>query len=466
MNEPARRRTVGLLKPCAIAAVVVLSGFGLPGQVQAQPLVSSSGDVAPMFEAAPTVDLAGQRLFLGFTNTDPIPTGTQGTLSITGGGSLTVAQIAAGNGGLGTGIVSVTGVDSVINLTGGAALNKLEVGAWGTGTMTVSNGGQVICSSTLACPFNQITNAAGSTGTLEIDGGSVSGLGELAVGWGTLSEGFGTPGAATSATLTIKNGGTLASTGFNPVAQNVGQTGLVTGNVTIDGAGSQWAITRDLANGGSQAFLNVAPTANSEANLTISNGGNLTVTGSRSSPTTDNLIPGIQLSPGAGGASTMTVTTGGSVRIGGDTGILIVGGRNVVNSVGATATLNITEGGTVSGTGSNGLTVFVVIGRSQADGTVNVSGAGSQLVVAGVGGQNTQNLDGAGGILDVGRNQGFGGGTGTLNVTDGGSLPVAPEVGTTGKPRARPATVRLRRNQAHRRRDGSTGTLTLNDTRF
>ena len=84
---------------------------------------------------------------------------------------------------------------------------------------------------------------------------------------------------------------------------------------------------------------------------------------------------------------------------------------------GGTATLNITGGGTVSGSGPNGL-VLVDIGRNNATGTVNISGAGSQLLVAGVGGQNTQGLDGVGGLVIVGRTATAV--SGTLNITNGG----------------------------------------------
>jgi T5SS/PEP-CTERM-associated repeat protein len=403
------------LVPAALAVAALAFGASVPVRAQ---VVTWSGDVSPTFTPAPIVDLTGQRIFLGFTNGG---SGTQGALSVTAGGSLTAAQIVPGTGGLGVGFVTVDGNGSVIHLTGGAAFNGLDIGSWGTGTVTVSNGGLISCASTLACAFNTIGNAAGSTGTLAINGGSVIGLGPLTVGAGTLLAGFGTPGASTSGTLTITNGGTLASTGYNSVANNSGQTGVVTGNVTIDGAGSSWSITRDLANGGGQAFLALAPTANALANVTVSNGGNLTVTGSRSNPATDNSLPGITMSSAAGATSTMTVTTGGSVRIGGDTGVLIVGGSSSANSAGANATLNITAGGTVAGTGPNGLS-YAVIGRNQATGTINVSGVGSQLVIAGVGGTNTQGTDGFGALLDVGRNQGFGGGNGTLNVTAGGSV--------------------------------------------
>ena len=88
-------------RPLAVAAAIaLLAGASLPARAQ---LVSSSGDVSPVFVAAPVVDLTGQRIFLGFTTAG---VGTLGSLSITGGGSLTAAQIVPGIGGLGVGTVS------------------------------------------------------------------------------------------------------------------------------------------------------------------------------------------------------------------------------------------------------------------------------------------------------------------------------------------------------------------------
>ena len=411
--DSCRPRTWRQFGLAAFAGMLSLA-TGLPAV--AAPDVNSSGDVSPPFAPGPVVDLSGQRIFLGFTTAG---VGTLGTVNVLGGGSLTAAQIAAGVGGLGTGFVNVIGAGSIIRLTGGAAFNGLDIGSWGTGTVTVANGGSIACASTLACAFNVVGNAAGSTGTLAINGGTVSGLGSLTVGSGSLQPNFGTPGANTTATLSITNGGVLSTSGGSAVANNSGSTGRVTGNVTIDGLGSRWLITRDLANGGGQASLGLGRAANSSANVVISNGGNLTVTGSRSNPAADNSLPSLGMSTAAGATSTMTVTTGGSIRFAGDTGVLNVGGS--ISSTGGTATLNITGGGTISGTGPNGL-AFVSVGRSLGTGTLNISGAGSQLVVAGVGGQNTQGLDGVGGLVHVGSNGDNGAGNGTMNVSNGGSL--------------------------------------------
>ena len=71
---------------------------------------------------------------------------------------------------------------------------------------------------------------------------------------------------------------------------------------------------------------------------------------------------------------------------------------------------------------------------------INISGAGSQLVVAGVGGQNTQGLDGLGGLSSSAR-QGNGG-TGTLNITGGGSLVISDN----GQAARRRAGLRLGRH--------------------
>jgi T5SS/PEP-CTERM-associated repeat protein len=393
------------------AAIALLASAGPPARAQ---LVSSTGDVSPVFVAAPVVDLSGQRIFLGFTNTTT-QTGTSGSLSVTGGGSLTAAQLVPGIGGLGVGTVTVDGAGSVINLTGGASNNGLDIGSWGTGTVTVSNGGLIACASPLACQFNAIGNAAGSTGTLEINGGTVSGLGQLAVGLGNASTGFGTPGAATSATLLITNGGTLTSTGFNSVARNSAPTGLVTGNVTIDGAGSLWRITADPLDPASAAFLGTASHSNATATIDITGGGKMLIEGRAGG--TNN---GINLTQGGGvqgaGSTVMTVSGAGSELLyTGDNGFLRVGR----SGAGGTATLNVENGGKVSGL--QGLQV----GRDGTTGTLRVDGAGSEVLVNGTTSAAADLAGGGTGVASpayvaIGR----GGGTGTVDVTNGGKITI------------------------------------------
>lgn len=407
--RPALRRLTGLL-------TVALA---LSAAERAAAQVSQSGDVSPPFAPAPVVDLTGQSVFIGNTQSG---VGSVGTVTVIGGGILTAAQLVPGTGGLGTGFVNVSGPGSTVNLTGGGVANGLDIASWGTGVVTVSNGGTIACATIAACAIVGIGNGAGSTGTLSINGGSVTGAGRVFVGQGSFTPGFfGTLGANTSATLSITNGGTLTSWGSSLVAGNFGQTGQVTGNVTINGAGSSWTIGRDLAGGGTQAGVSLAPSNNAVATMTLSNGGNLTINGGRSNPATDNTLPFISLANTAGATATMTVTSGSTVVFSGDTGFINVGGNNG-SSTGGTATLNITGGGKISGTGNNGL-AFVGIGRTNATGTVNISGPGSQLLVAGVGGQNTQGLDGVGGLVLVGTNGN--GVSGTLNISNGGLLKIS-----------------------------------------
>jgi T5SS/PEP-CTERM-associated repeat protein len=412
MRTPTCIRHHFAYRPLAVAAaIVVLVGASLPAKAQ---VVSASGDVSPPFAAASSVNLTGQRIFLGFTNAG---VGTSGSLSVTGGGSLTAAQIVPGIGGQGIGTVSVSGAGSVINLTGGASNNGLDIGSWGTGTVTVSNGGAIVCASTLACQFNDIGNAAGSTGTLAIDGGTVSGLGRLIVGAGRLAAGFGTPGAATSATLTITNGGTLTSTGFNGVAVTSTPTGLVTGNVTIDGAGSLWRITADPLDPASAVFLSTASHSNATATIDITGGGKMLIEGRAGG--TNN---GINLTQG-GGSTAMTISGAGSELLyTGDAGFLRVGR----SGAGGTASLNVENGGKVSGL--QGLQV----GRDGTTGTLRVNGAGSEVLVNGTMSAAADLAGGGTGIASpayvvIGR----GGGTGTVDVTNGGMLTLVGQIGST-----------------------------------
>ena len=215
---------------------------------QAAANVTQSGDVSPPFAPAPVVDLTGQRIFIGNTSGG---VGGIGTVSVTAGGILTAAQIVPGTGGLGTGFVTVTGAGQHRRTSPAArSSNGLDIGSWGTGIVTVSSGG---------------------TDRLRVGGGvrvqhhrqrrrlDRNALHQRRLGHGARVDsrsggehrsGFGTPGANTAATLSISERRNPVVERQSAVAANSGQTGLVTGNVTISGAGSAWAISRDLAGGG------------------------------------------------------------------------------------------------------------------------------------------------------------------------------------------------------------------------
>ncbi|MCK1275130.1 autotransporter domain-containing protein [Bradyrhizobium sp. 61] len=275
----------------------------------------------------------------------------------------------------------------------GAQANTVFVGISGTGTLTIQSGGNL-------SDFNGYVGFnAGSTGTATIDGaGSAWTASNLfAVGY------YGT------GTLTIQNGGTVSNTNIGLIGSNVGSTGTV----TVDGAGSAWTNSTNLAVGNSGT-----------GTLTIRNGGTVssalgvlgqnfgstgtvTVDGAGSSWTNSS-----DLEVGYVGAGTLTIRNGGKVSnvtggLGintGSTGTVTVDGvgsswtnsgdLSVGNS--GTGTLTIRNGGTVSSnTGYLGNNVG-------STGTVTVDGAGSSWTNSG---------------LVVG-----GSGTGTLAIRNGGKV--------------------------------------------
>ena len=171
---------------------------------------------------------ADRQLFIGNTAGG---IGSIGTVNVAGGGVLTAAQIVAGFGGLGTGFVNVGGAGSIIHLTGGAANNGLDIGSWGTGVRHRRDRRLDRLRVVRGVPVQPHRQRRG----LDRDAGDQRRLGDGSrAGRGRPAErcstGFGTPGANTSGTLTISNGGTLSSSGFSAVASNSGLTGAVSGN--------------------------------------------------------------------------------------------------------------------------------------------------------------------------------------------------------------------------------------------
>ncbi|APG12420.1 hypothetical protein BKD09_29205 [Bradyrhizobium japonicum] len=275
----------------------------------------------------------------------------------------------------------------------GAQANTVFVGISGTGTLTIQSGGNL-------SDFNGYVGFnAGSTGTATIDGaGSAWTASNLfAVGY------YGT------GTLTIQNGGTVSNTNIGLIGSNVGSTGTV----TVDGAGSAWTNSTNLAVGnsgtGTLTIRNGGTVSSASGVLGQNFGstGTVTVDGAGSSWTNSS-----DLEVGYVGAGTLTIRNGGKVSnvtggLGintGSTGTVTVDGvgsswtnsgdLSVGNS--GTGTLTIRNGGTVSSnTGYLGNNVG-------STGTVTVDGAGSSWTNSG---------------LVVG-----GSGTGTLAIRNGGKV--------------------------------------------
>jgi T5SS/PEP-CTERM-associated repeat protein len=433
-------------RPGAIAAAVaLLLSAALPARAQ---LVTPSGDVSPIFVAAPVVDLTGQRIFVGFTNAG---VGTSGSLSISGGGSLTAAELVAGVGGLGTGTVSVSGAGSVFNLTGDGNANRLDLGSWGSGVLTVSGGATLNArANATACLIgsgfcnNFIGNAAGSDATFTVTGAgsNASFLNAFVVGGvavfrpPTDTFTFGTPGGSTTGRVNVLAGGTLttdsATLGVGPGGSSPLGTERSTALVVIDGVGSVWRVTGGTLNG-SQAGVQTAAGPNATATIRITNGGQMVIDGPRVGPSGDTDFVNLT----SNGLSTVMTIDGAGSRLlfNGDGGALQVGRRGA-----GSATLDVLNGGTISGMH------FLSVGRDGATGTLTVAGAGSEVAVNG-----TASAAFTGGPFEPYMVIGRGGGSGTVNVTNGGRVTMVSQGGSSQSG----VTLDLARDT------GSSGTLNI-----
>lgn len=124
--------------------------------------------------------------------------------------------------------------------------SDFSVGSWGSGTVTVQNGGSI------SSGMGWLGYASNGMGTVTVDG---TGSSWTCSGWLEI-------GTAGSGTLAVQNGGSVSSsTGWLGSANNG------TGTVTVDGADSTWECTGDLSLGNLSA--------SGVGSLTISDGGTL-----------------------------------------------------------------------------------------------------------------------------------------------------------------------------------------------
>jgi T5SS/PEP-CTERM-associated repeat protein len=267
---------------------------------------------------------------------------------------------------------------------------------------------------------------AGSTGTLNVNGGTFNVTGTGAT-WDLII------GRNGGGTITVNNGSDVTAAGDTMLGLNAGSTGAV----TIDGAGSTWTQTGLLAIGdnGSGSFV-ISGDADSDANeVRVGNGagsGQATVTGAGSIWTPASLWVGHT------GEGTLTVSNGAQV-LGSDIHVGYAGEGSLTTASGAQiqssdahvagnglypasvtvtdpgslwnlsnnlqmgewifaeATLNVANGGKVSD--AKGYMAYVADSLA----TVNVNGSGSEW----------SNSD----VLAVGYR-----GTGVLEVTNGGQV--------------------------------------------
>ena len=222
-------------------------------------------------------------------------------------------------------IIATVAPNATVVGAAGAQAHFLYVGAPGTGTLTIQNGG------TVSDVLGSIGYGAGATGAATVDGAGSAWINSSDLYAGVFSG---------TGTLTIQNGGAVSnSDGF------FGYSAGSTGAATVDGAGSSW-------NNFSEVFVGYFGTGT----LTIQNGG-----------TVSNGTAGY-LGFSAGSTGTATVDGVGSAWS--NYGFLVVGKSG-------TGTLTIQNGGVVNV--ADGVDVAIAAGSS---GTLNIGAAVGQAAVA------------------------------------------------------------------------------------
>lgn len=405
MNTQRRHRHHSFASHLASAvAVAALLGAASAARAETQyyeydgSVFTNPFDFFPIDKFTSFYDFSGNTLNVGSS--------APGSFSAFAGAWMKVDALSVGDRGNGSGTVSVTGGRIDI---GGDDNNRLQVGNWGTGLMTVSAGGLVDATvnagaCVLHC-FNFVGNGAGSTGTLTVtgSGSEVRTLRSFTVAQAAVFPEFGTPGGTTTGTVNVLDGGTLRTEGARVSAgpQGPDATGdeRTIAAVSIDGSGSRWIVTRNSIDN-DVAFFAAATHANAQATINITNGGKLIVDATGSIGPSDSINLGTN-----GGQADLTVNgIGSEVRIDNSANGVIQVGRSGATS---TASFSVLAGASAS-------TLFLNVGRDGAQGTILVGGAGSLLTLSGVG---TPGVGGAA-FANLGRD----GGSGFVSVYDGGRV--------------------------------------------
>ncbi len=291
-----------------------------------------------------------------------------------------------------------------------AGFNSGTVGGVPGGTFIVPAGANVILSGI------HIGQAAGSTGLVEVNGGSISTTNPQSQYY---------IGFNGSGTFTVSNGGTVTGLSQSYVGYNSGSSGVL----TVDGHGSQYTNTGFfvLGNGG-PAQLNVTNGgAVSSPGGTLQIGGSSTATalvsGTNSSLSAGTFL-GVGVSPGSVG--TLTITDGGMATSGSGTYLTFNGASGSVPA--STGTITVSNGGLLT-------SPLLVVGTRgpadldiQSNGAVTISG---RTIVGAVAGSSSLEVSGPGATLNVQNDLIVGGqGNGTMTVSNQGTVNVTGSGGT------------------------------------
>ncbi|TCJ17138.1 autotransporter domain-containing protein [Parasulfuritortus cantonensis] len=404
---------------------------------------------------------------IGNAGTAQVPDGTAAEAQyLTVGGSGTLEIVGAGTLATSYGVTlgSASSDDGTIRVTGAGASwsngGSFFVGLYGTGTLTVDGGGTL--ENTNPSQHAYVGYGAGSSGTVNVDGvgstwdnvadiylgrdGSgtlnVSNGGQVTSAYGTLAQRTGSTG---SATITGSGSGWSVASGLYVGSASNGELDILDGGavsaswgylgnqadsygaLTVSGPGSTWTDTNGLYVGfQGEGVLAVEDGASANGKNGFigyeSTGvGTATVTGADSTWTNSNW-----LAVGMYGNGTLRVEAGGRAESylgyiayeAGSTGAAIVSGSGstwasdyLYVGWGSSGTLTVENGGTVTG-------LYGYVGRTGGDGTALVTGSGSSWAIVNQ--------------LEVGSY-----GTGALTIADGATVSdtdgiVGNQAGVTG----------------------------------
>jgi fibronectin-binding autotransporter adhesin len=410
---------------------------GVPNPPLDQGFISTSGPNAPIIGAGGVA--APFRVRVGDT--------ADGTLTIENGGTL--------NLGLDSGVGYNAGVTGTVTVIGSGSkwIGGLLIGVQGTGVFYVAGGGSVVTGGDTPLPFGGNTNLGylvGSTGTVTVDGiGSSWADSIMAIGvggTGTLNVTNGGNVRATSLIVGAVGTGslnladaTVTVTNEVDIARDTGSTGTL----TIGALSGHAALTPGTLNSPSVVFGNGSGTV--VFNHTSSNYTFAPAISGRGSVLVES---GTTIFTGANTYSNGTSIAGGTLEVSGPGGRISSGGDVAVGTLaGSTGSFNVTNGGkvtdnngsignaagatgnaTVTGAGSNWTTALNFVVGNHGDGSLTVQNGGTfagnvSYVGYDAGVTGTVVVDGSGSQVNNSATFGVGyQGRGLLLVVNGGAV--------------------------------------------
>lgn len=432
----------------ALTAAAVVAGMGSLGSGTVN--VTGTGSV---------LNLAGN---LSYAYGLYVGSWGSGTMTVADGGRVVCVTVAScalssiGNGAGSSGTLNIRAgaIEGAGSFNVGQAWVRSDYGTPGaatSGTLLITSGG-TLSSHGASIVANNFAQTGSVTGTVLIDGASSQWtIKRDLVGGGNQAGLLLAPDANSSANMTVSNGGSLVIAGsranpavdqsipflilsgvagVNPAVRNASSTLTVTSGGRVSISGDTGVI--NVGRGSGSAMLNItaggavsgdganglvymtAGRAGSTGTVNVSGLGSLLELGGVGGPNTQGLtgLGGLfEVGRDAGSVGILNVTGGGSIRIG-DNGQAAAGGVGLAVGLGMNATGRVDVAGAgsaivVSSTGGGTAHPYVVLG-SRGSGQMSIRD-GASVSVQGVSQRNFVVGWGAGG-------------TGTLNVTNGGRI--------------------------------------------